>query len=209
MAYAIKVPSLLRKFFGDVLWEMPVKEKLVYLTFDDGPHPTETGFVLEELRRHQAKGSFFCIGDNVRKYPDVYQSILDEGHTTANHSYNHLNGWKTETTAYITNVQQAATLIDSKLFRPPYGRITRKQVRKLKHLGYQTIMWSVISADFDQNISPQQCVNNVMKHVKAGSIIVFHDSDKASKNLRVALPEVLSKLCGLGYHFASIPQQQA
>ncbi len=204
MPYLTTVPSLLRKIYGDVVWDMPASDKSVYLSFDDGPHPTETLFVLEQLAKYGAKATFFCIGKNVEEHPPIYQHIISEGHAVGNHSFHHLNGWKTASQEYYNDIEKAGTLIHSPLFRPPYGRITARQVRELKKRGLQTIMWSVISGDFDRKISPQKCVSNIMKQARPGAIIVFHDSTKASANLRGALPLVLEKLSGEGYSFKSL-----
>ena len=180
----------------------------MFLTFDDVPHPTITPWVLELLKLHDAKATFFCIGNNVVKYPDVFERILQEGHAVGNHTYHHLNGWKTQKKAYITDVENAASLIVSNLFRPPYGRIKSSQVRGIKeamnHQNAQVIMWDVLSADFDKSLTPKQCIANVMNHVVAGSIVVFHDSEKAERNLREALPQVITGLLNTGYKFRKI-----
>lgn len=172
---------------------MSPARKAVYLTFDDGPHPAATPFILQQLEKYDAKGTFFCIGKNVVEYPQIYQQILEAGHTTGNHTHNHLNGWKTNTDQYLQNILQAREYIDSPLFRPPYGRITPFQVKQVKKAipGAEIIMWDVLSADFDTEIDGAACVQNVVFKAKAGSIIVFHDSTKAWDRLQYALPRVL------------------
>ena len=192
--YLIQTPKLLRALSPSFAeWDQVVQqqEPAVYLTFDDGPHPTATPFVLEQMAKYEAKGTFFCIGKNVIEYPQVYESIIQQGHSIGNHTHNHLNGWKTKTKQYIENTQQAAQYINSKLFRPPYGRIKRMQAEELRKSGYRLIMWSLLSGDFDVNLAPQRCLENVVFHLKPGDIVVFHDSQKAWERMSYALPRVL------------------
>ena len=203
--YFIKTPWIAKKFFSSYVWSLPADENVVYLTFDDGPHPIITPWVLDQLKLFDAEATFFCIGNNVEEHPDVYQKILDEGHATGNHTYHHLSGWKTEDKKYVENVLAAAQLIKSNLFRPPYGRIKSKQAKKIADmLKAKIIMWDVLSADFDSSFSPEQCLHNVLGNVSAGSIIVFHDSEKAFSNLRFALPETLRSLKEKGFVFKKI-----
>ena len=183
-------------------WRMPPGERNLYLTFDDGPHPVATPFVLDLLQQYNAKASFFCIGKNVRQYPALYQRILDEGHAVGNHTAQHVNGWKTDDEKYIADVQEAATVINSKLFRPPYGRIRQSQARKLP--GYKIIMWDVLSADFDTSLEGEDCFRIVTKKAGAGSIIVFHDSEKALPRLQYALPLAMAYWQEAGYHFSKL-----
>lgn len=187
---------------------MPGREKTVYLTFDDGPHPTITPWVLEQLAAYGAAATFFCIGKNVVQFPAVYKQVLAAGHRTGNHTYSHPNGWKTETAAYLEDVKKASAVIDSQLFRPPYGRIKRRQSaglsRAIHKKDVRVIMWDVLSADFDVNLPPQRCAEIVLKHVRPGSIVVFHDSEKAFANLQVALPLVLEALSRKGYLFGKL-----
>ena len=159
MAYLVKTPWWVKKWvFPNYQWSMPRNQKKIYLSFDDGPHPAATGFVLDALRQYNAKATFFCIGKNVAAHPGIYKRILDEGHATGNHTHDHLNGWKTNDKIYFDNISQAATYIDSRLFRPPYGRITPFQGRQVaEKLGLSVVMWSVISGDFDLAITPQKC----------------------------------------------------
>lgn len=198
--YVIKSPWWLRQLYPSLTWSIPSDDKVIYLTFDDGPHPEITPFVLSTLKECNAKATFFCIGKNVVSHKEIFKQIIDEGHSIGNHTYDHLNGWKTSDSAYIENIVKASEVIDSKLFRPPYGRISRFQVQQLKSI-FKIIMWDVLSADFDTTISPQQCLENVIKFSKAGSIIVFHDSEKAFPRLKHALPKALQYFNEKGFSF--------
>ncbi len=206
--YFIKTPWLVKQFFSSYIWSLPPIENAVYLTFDDGPHPSITPFVLDELKKYNALATFFCIGKNVVSFPEVYERILREDHGIGNHTHNHLNGWKVTTEAYVENATEAAKHIQSNLFRPPYGRIKRSQAKKIASTlsggDVKIIMWDVLSADFDRTISPQQCLNNVLNNVTAGSIIVCHDSEKAFPNLKYVLPIVLEQLSKRGMVFKKI-----
>lgn len=205
--YLIKTPWWLKRLYPSYVWSLPADGPVVYLSFDDGPHPEITPWVLDQLKQHDAEASFFCIGNNVAKYGDVYRQILDAGHAVGNHTYHHLNGWKTGDDAYLKDAADAAALIDTNLFRPPYGRIRASQAKKLSAtLGrdMKVIMWEVLSADFDRSFSPQQCAAHVTRKVRPGSIIVFHDSEKAWPNLCEALPYVLRFLGEKGYRCKKI-----
>lgn len=206
MFYLIKAPWLLQKLYSSCIWKIPTDEKILFLTFDDGPDPVATPFVLDQLENHQAKATFFCIGENVKKYPEIYQQILDRGHAVGNHTYNHLNGWKTKDEIYFQNILKASEVITSKLFRPPFGRITRFQLKMISgaRLDLKTIMWHVISADFDTSISPDQCYLNVVNNAEKGSIVVFHDSQKAFPNMKGSLPKVLNYYKERGFRFESL-----
>ncbi|HET9055822.1 MAG TPA: polysaccharide deacetylase family protein [Chitinophagaceae bacterium] len=205
MFYLIKTPWWLKKIYPSSLtWNLPVKEKVLYLSFDDGPHATATPFVLDTLKRYNAKATFFCIGKNVIKNKEIYNRIIDEGHKVGNHTFNHLNGWKTNDQEYIHDVIEAAKYIDSKLFRPPYGRINRFKITLLKKAGFKIIMWDVLSGDFDKDVTKEKCVENVIFHAKPGSIIVFHDSEKAMENMSYTLPVILEKLSSMGFMFETI-----
>ena len=199
----IKPPFLYRLFFPNLTWNIPTTEKIIYLTFDDGPIPGVTPWVLDELEKYHAKATFFCIGDNIRKNQQVYQQIIDAGHQTGNHTFNHLNGWKVSTSDYLQNTQLAADVCKSGLFRPPYGKIKFRQATALRNK-YKIIMWDVLSYDFDKATTPEQCFKNVIDYAGPGSIVVFHDSLKAEKNLRFALPEVLKYFSERGYKFENI-----
>jgi len=197
----------LRAFYPSCTWKIPSAEKVIYLSFDDGPHPEATPFVLGELKNYNAKASFFCIGKNVEAHQNLYATIIEQGHTVGNHSYDHLNGWKTDTAHYIQNIELASKLINSNLFRPPYGRITSAQIKKIKAdktLPQEIIMWDVLSGDFDLTLSPEACTKNVIKNTSAGSIVVFHDSAKAFERLKMALPAMLNHFTNLGYTFEAI-----
>ena len=206
MFYLVKTPFLLKKLYPECIWEIETSEKILYLTFDDGPNPEATQYVLEELKKFNAQATFFCIGDNVKKHFDIYKKVIEDGHQPANHTFNHLNGWKVKDAVYLKNIAMAADLIDSKLFRPPYGRITKFQLKALKGAGFNltTIMWSVLSGDFDENLSGENCYLNVINNAKAGSIVVFHDSLKSLTRLKYALPRVLEYFSSKEYRFKSI-----
>lgn len=192
--------------FKDRTWSLSGNPNKIYLTFDDGPHPVITPFVLDELKKFNAKATFFCIGKNVELYPDVYKRIIEEGHRVANHTYTHLNGFKSSDEDYLEDIYRAKKIIDSNLFRPPYGRITRFQQNCLRQKRYHltTIMWSVLSGDFDQSITKEKCLKNVLYSTKKGSIVVFHDSEKAADKMMYALPLVLKHFSEKGFSFDSI-----
>jgi len=206
MFYFVKTPWWLKKWYSRLVWDIPVAEKVLYLSFDDGPHPEATPFVLDELKKYGAKASFFCICNNVLAYPQIYKRVLSEGHRVGNHTHNHLNGWKTPDKVYVENIRQAALYIDSDLFRPPYGSISAFQSAFLRSypFHYKIIMWDVLSADFDRELSPEKCARHVIRYARPGSIVVFHDSEKAFDRLRGALPKVLEHFSGLGYRFEGI-----
>jgi peptidoglycan/xylan/chitin deacetylase (PgdA/CDA1 family) len=204
--YLVKAPWWLRKIYPPgVTWKISTERKEVYLTFDDGPHPTITPFVLQCLQQHNAKATFFCIGKNVKQYPEVFQQVVDAGHSVGNHTYNHLNGWKTGDSIYLKNIVLAQQVISSKLFRPPYGRIARSQVKQLLP-DFKIIMWNVLSGDFDEALSPQKCLHHVTANAGAGSIIVFHDSEKALPRLEYALPKVLEFFSENGYEMKALEE---
>ena len=194
--YWIKTNSIIKRVFSNYVWDIPTMDKKVYLTFDDGPTPEITSWILDQLKQYEAQATFFCIGNNIQKHPEIFDSIIQNGHAIGNHTFNHYNGWKTKTVDYIENVFLCEELINqnSKLFRPPYGKIKKSQAKILIELGFKIIMWDVLSADFDTTISPEKCLNNVLKNISPGSIIVFHDSVKAFKNLEYALPRTLQFL---------------
>ncbi|HLP96545.1 MAG TPA: polysaccharide deacetylase family protein [Saprospiraceae bacterium] len=198
-----KTPLLVKALLPQYIWHIPTSEKVVYLTFDDGPIPEATPWVLDLLLQFGAKATFFCVGDNVRKHPEVFQRILQEGHAVGNHTYNHLNGWKTQTFDYLKNVQRCGQMVDSPLFRPPYGALRPSQTRTLKSR-YRIVMWDVLSGDYDPEITPEQCLENVLDNVRPGSIILFHDSLKAEARMRYALPKVLEQLGQEGWTFRAL-----
>lgn len=205
--YFIKTPRILKRLFAKYTWSFFSTQKEIFLTFDDGPIPKVTEFVLDQLHLFNAKATFFCIGDNIRKYPAVFSRIINEGHSVGNHTFNHLNGWKNSNTTYINNINKCENLLShqkTKLFRPPYGKIKRKQAKQLLANGYKIIMWDVLSADFDPTITKEKCLQNVLRNVENGSIIVFHDSIKASDKLYYVLPKVLEEFSLQGYKFKAI-----
>jgi len=206
--YFVKTPWWLRAVYPKYVWKIPATKKIIYLSFDDGPHPEATPFVLNELKKYNALATFFCIGKNVKVWPDIYKRILNEGHTVGNHTQNHMNGWKTDNEVYMKDVAEAVNYIDSDLFRPPYGRITSFQAKHLsaamKGRKAKVIMWDVLSADFDTSIEGEQCLSNVLFNTKPGSIIVFHDSEKAFSRLQYCLPKVLKFFAEKGYVFDAI-----
>ena len=206
MRYLVNTPWWIKKWiYPGYLWSMPETDKKIYLSFDDGPHPEATVFVLDELKKYNAKASFFCIGKNVAAYPDLYARIVAEGHATGNHTYDHMNGWKTNDKTYFENITKASKYIDTGLFRPPYGRITRFQARQAADkLGFTIVMWSVLSADFDTRISAQKCWNNVKRAAGNGSIIVFHDSEKAMERMKYALTQTLDYFSAGGFVFEKL-----
>ena len=199
--YLVKTPWILKKLYSSLVWDIKTEDKKLYLTFDDGPHSKATSFVLDTLKQYNAKATFFCIGKNVEENRDIFNRIIAEGHTVGNHTQNHLNGWMTDDEAYLDNIKQAALNIDSNLFRPPYGRISRFQIKLLHQLKFKIIMWDVLSGDFDTTLSKEKCVNNVILQANFGSIIVFHDSKKAWERLEYALPRVLEHFKDKGFEF--------
>lgn len=212
--YTAKTPKLAKWLFPSLVWEFSVAEKQLFLTFDDGPIPEVTPWVLEQLAPYNAKATFFCIGDNVQKHPDIFEQLIHAGHAIGNHTQQHVNGWNTSKTAYIDNTLQAKQTIEKALenashetqllFRPPYGKLTPQLCKRLKKIGYTIIMWDVISGDFDKELSPEKCLSNIIDNAEKGSIIVFHDSKKAFEKLKYTLPKVLQHFHTLGYTFERI-----
>ena len=208
--YWIKTNALIKTFFPNYIWDIPNKNNCVYLTFDDGPTPEITEWVLKLLKEEKITATFFCIGKNILASPDLLKQIIEDGHAVGNHTHNHYNGWKTTEAIYLENTKKCDAIIttntgkQSQLFRPPYGKIKRGQAKKIKELGYKIIMWDVLSADFDHQIAPEKCLHNVISTVKPGSIIVFHDSLKASKNLKYTLPKAIDYLKQKGFTFETI-----
>lgn len=200
----VKPPFWLRKLYYSLVWEGASSEKVIYLTFDDGPTPEVTHWVLQQLKDFNAQATFFCIGRNVDRHPEIYRQILDHGHAVGNHTYSHLNGWKSGLQEYIDDIELASQMVTSSLFRPPYGRIRRKQIQLLKKQGYKIFMWDVLAEDYNAALTPSQCLSNVTKNVQPGSIVVFHDSLKASKNLYPVLPAVLKHFSDKGYKFLAL-----
>ncbi len=208
MSFWVKTNRIVKFLLPKLVWDIPTSDKTVYLTFDDGPIPEITEWTLSQLEQFGAKATFFCIGNNVVQNPEVYSKVIEAGHSIGNHTFSHINGWKTNADTYLANVSECEKVISSenrhKLFRPPYGKISLPQTRKLRKLGYRIIMWDIISFDFDQKIPAEKCLRNVLDNIAPGSIIVFHDSIKASENLKFALPPTLRYLKENGYNCAAI-----
>jgi len=205
--YFIQTPFWLRLIYRSCIWRKPNQDRVLYLSFDDGPHSEATPFVLGQLSNFDAKASFFCIGKNVQLHPEIYDAVLAAGHVVGNHTQNHMNGWKNNTENYIADIQEATKVINSNLFRPPYGRISFSQIKALRlhpALPQQIVMWDVLSGDFDTTITGEQSAQNVIQHAGPGSIVVFHDSAKAMDRLRIALPKVLAHFSKLGYQFKAL-----
>lgn len=210
----VKTPKLVSKLFPNYVWNINTTEKELFLTFDDGPTPEVTTWVLDTLYTFKAQATFFCIGKNVENHPEIFQRILNEGHTIGNHTQNHVNGWKTKTASYLENVLEAENIIQTKagnqtlevdkLFRPPYGQIKPQQGTKVLDMNYKIVMWDVLSFDWDATVSEEECLNNVLSKSKPGSIIVFHDSIKASRNMKYALPKVLEYFSKEGFKFKKL-----
>lgn len=209
LLYLVHTPSLIQRFFDGYTWQGDADEDSVYITFDDGPIPEVTPWVLDTLADYDAKATFFCVGDNVVKHNYLYERLLAEGHAVGNHTFNHLNGWSTSHQEYLANVERCAEVVDSPLFRPPYGRLSYNKAQLLRRR-FRIVMWDVLSGDFDPELSEEACLQNVLEHTRPGSIIVFHDSLKAERNLRYTLPRCLEALAQKGYSFRSLnPQSQA
>lgn len=222
----VKTPWLVKRLFSEYIWDMPSSEKVIYLTFDDGPTPQITNWTLKILKQHNAKATFFCIGNNIEKHPDIFKNILEAGHAIGNHSQNHIKGWKTNTEDYLRDIKWCESVLKStisnsgfkvqnssivnneclitNLFRPPYGLITPKQGKALVNLGYKIIMWDVLSFDWEKAVEREKCLKNVRNNSTAGSVIVFHDSFKASNNMQYALPKVLKHFSEKGYRFDTL-----
>lgn len=204
--YLVKTPWWLKKMYPGCVWDMPVKEKTLYLTFDDGPHPAITPFVLELLRKYNAKASFFCIGENAVRYPEVFQQVINEGHAVGNHTFHHINGWKTSDKDYMNDISKAREIIPGQLFRPPYGRLKRSQLKMLNQGENKMaiIMWNILAGDWDIHLDPSICFERVKKKTSEGDIIVFHDSEKAWERMSYSLPKLLEYFSSKGYVFDKI-----
>ena len=200
----VRPPSLLTRALHRMTWDLPGDQREVYLTFDDGPTPVITPWVLDRLDEAGARGTFFCLGRNVDKHPEIYRQIVTAGHSVGNHSYSHLKGFRSSIKRYMEDINLASGMIDSKLFRPPYGRIFPGQVKAVLEQ-YDIIMWDVLSIDYNSGLGGERVLKNVTRNVKPGSIIVFHDSDKAADNLYYALPRTLEYLKEEGYSMKAIP----
>lgn len=209
----VKVPRLVQMLYPHRIWEVAAEERCIYLSFDDGPIPEVTPWVLEQLAAYNARATFFCLGDNIEKNPEVFKQLIAAGHEIGNHTYNHLNGWKTSIEEYLENTIKSQRLIraylpqkpaEKNLFRPPYGRIKNRQAKELQKKDFKIVMWSILSKDYDRNISSEKCLSNVIDNAGEGSVVVFHDSLKAEKHLRFVLPKVLEHFSKKGYSFESL-----
>lgn len=201
--YLVKTPKVIQKLLPNFHWRIATEEPVLYLTFDDGPIPNVTPWVLEQLAAYNAEATFFCVGENARKYPELLQQVLDAGHTVGNHTMQHLDGWVTENLPYFHDIRHASKVVNSTLFRPPFGRIKPRQAQFLQR-HYDIVMWDVLSGDFDPHLEPEECVKNVTNNAQNGSIVVFHDSLKAQEKLEFALPRVLKHFAELGYRFSKL-----
>lgn len=206
--YFARTPRTAQSFFKELVWNVPGPGKDLYLTFDDGPIPVVTPWVLDVLKEHDAKGTFFCIGRNCVENPAILQRIRDEGHSVGNHTYDHLPGRTTPMRTYLRNVLQCQPYTRTRLFRPPFMSITLNQTRVLRSR-FKVVLWDVLSADFDTEISSEECLRNVIDNVRPGSIVLFHDSEKAEPHLRYALPAVLKHFREQGYRFKALPEMPA
>ncbi|MFN5377016.1 MAG: polysaccharide deacetylase family protein [Chitinophagaceae bacterium] len=206
MRFPARIPSWVKWVYPSFVWQMPGDEKALYLTFDDGPHPTITPIVLDLLSKYNAKATFFCIGDRAKRYPEILQRIRQEGHAIGNHTQHHVNGWATLDRDYIDQVNQAAEFIPSKLFRPPYGRIKRNQAGLLQKEGYKVVMWTILSADYDHKLSKEECLSRVVRRIESGDIYLFHDSEKGEERMLAVLPSLLKVATDKGFLFKKIEE---
>ena len=210
MKFWIKTNYFIKKIFSNYVWDIPNHENKVFFTFDDGPTPEITEWTLDELKKYDAIATFFCIGNNINKHPEIFDKVIADGHAIGNHTFNHLKGWNTDTEDYLKNVLLCQSKITNhksqitNLFRPPYGKIKPSQSKKLRALGYKIIMWDNISYDFDTETTEEKCLENVLKNIQSGSIIVFHDSIKAERNLKYTLPKVLEYCKKMGFECSKI-----
>ena len=209
--YLIKTPLFIQNLFPNFTWKMNSDQPVIHLTFDDGPIPKITPWVLDQLAQYDAKATFFCVGSNIEKHPEVFQQVIDGGHTIGSHTNTHMNGWNSDNIPYFHNVRRGASMAKSELFRPPYGKLKPSQIQFIQR-HYQVVMWDVLSGDFDPNIDKEQCYRNVINYTEPGSIIVMHDSIKAQEKLEFVLPKILEYFTGLGYRFENldslIPKEQ-
>ena len=202
--YFVRIPNIIKKLYPKIIWEIPGKEKILYLTFDDGPHPEITPYILDQLDKYHAKASFFCLGTMAEKNPQTLELIRQKGHVVGNHSYSHPNGWKTNTADYLADIEKAGKIISSKIFRPPYGKIKRAQ-SSLLHSQFSIFNFSLLPGDYDSSISSEKCYQNLADNVRSGDIICLHDSEKAWKHLQYCLPRWLQFLSEQQYTLCSLP----
>lgn len=204
-----KTPFVLPLIYPDLTWKIKTKEKVIYLTFDDGPIPEITEFVLKTLKEYNTQATFFCIGENIQKHPDIFKKLVEGNHSIGNHTHNHLNGWKTEIDTYVDNVWQCDEIlkqhgVETQLFRPPYGRIKKSQIKTLT-TNYKLVMWDILTKDYNRSVNKETSLQRCIKQTEPGSIVVFHDSIKAAHNMQYILPRYLSYFTSLGYKFDKLP----
>lgn len=208
MIFFHKTPALIKMLYPSLTWSMPTGEKKIYLTFDDGPIPELTPWVMQQLTEYQIRATFFCVGENIERNTTIAEELLSEGHKLGNHTFNHLNGWVTKKSTYIENVGKCSHVLKNiqasdNLYRPPYGKISRAQIAALKD-DYQIVMWDVLTGDFSQRLAPEACLKKSIDATSPGAIVVFHDNVKASKNLKYTLPRYLNYFLERGYSFDTL-----
>tara|TARA_B100000902_G_scaffold36714_2_gene43869 strand:- start:14277 stop:14894 length:618 start_codon:yes stop_codon:yes gene_type:complete len=204
MIFKAKMPKILQKIFPSLVWKCLTNERKVWLTFDDGPNPKVTNYILNVLKKNNIKATFFCVGNKIEKYPDIINKIKQEGHIIGNHSYSHINGFKTSTKKYIKDISKCQKLIpNTKIFRPPFGKITPIQISKLKQ-DFKIIMWDVMAYDFRDSLTKEECLLNVTDNVESGSIIVLHDNLKSFEKIKYLLPKIIDKLKDRKFNFSEI-----
>jgi peptidoglycan/xylan/chitin deacetylase (PgdA/CDA1 family) len=200
----VRPPNFLRCIYPNAIWNLPSDSKVVYLTFDDGPTPEVTEEVLQILENYQAKATFFCIGKNIEQHPELFKLVQTKAHHIGSHTYSHLNGWKSKPTDYLNDYHKGRELAQSNLFRPPYGRLLLKPLQIIQKQD-KVIMWDILSKDYNESLTPETVLNNILRNIKPGAIIVFHDSEKAKKNVLAVLPQLLQNLKQQGYAMEAIP----
>jgi peptidoglycan/xylan/chitin deacetylase (PgdA/CDA1 family) len=200
----VRPPNFLRCIYPNAIWNLPSDSKVVYLTFDDGPTPEVTEDVLQILENYQAKATFFCIGKNIEQHPELFKLVQTKAHHIGSHTYSHLNGWKSKPTDYLNDYHKGRELAQSNLFRPPYGRLLLKPLQIIQKQD-KVIMWDILSKDYNESLTPETVLNNILRNIKPGAIIVFHDSEKAKKNVLAVLPQLLQNLKQQGYAMEAIP----
>lgn len=205
----VKTPDLIKHYLGGYIWDKPNIEHKIYLTFDDGPIPEVTPWVLEVLREFNIPATFFCVGENISKYPDIFSQVINDGHRIGNHTFNHLKGWKTSTTNYLDNIEKTQNAIvehglRTHLFRPPYGKLTPAQTKAILQLNYEIVMWTVLSKDYRKTLSSEKVLDNIVSNTTSGSIIVCHDNIKAFDNLKAVLPQAIEMLLEKGFVFGKL-----
>ena len=207
--FFVRPPFLIQKIFSSLEWRLKSGESTIFLTFDDGPIPEVTPEVLNILKKYEIKATFFCVGDNIRKYPKIFERIIQEGHSVGNHTFNHIAGWNTDLISYKKNVNECENEfslhgVHTKLFRPPYGKITQSQIKHLRTQGYKIMMWDVLSYDFHPHVDGEKCLKNTLEYTRHGSIVVFHDNLKSKENVLYALPLYIENCIEKGFAFKTM-----